>query len=334
MRGSPVGWTLSGLLAVAWSALPVPAQDTPARPAEIGGRKVAAYVGEAPIFVAEVQAIVAQLAAGRQVAPEAAAATQASALLQLVQQRMVGQALREEVAIGDLDVQALQQELQANLARQNVALDAYLKARQWTADDLRQRLEDQARIRKYVAQQTSDERLQKHFDQHRREFDGTRLRVRHILLRVGSEIRTPDVPTALQQATVLRQQILDGKLSFEEAARRYGHGPSAAKGGDLGFIPRHGVMLEPFAQAAFALDKGEISQPVVTTFGVHLIQVTEIEPGKKSFAEVRDQLQPRVAQQVAQELADSLWDKVPVHYTGAMPYFLPGTRRLVLPEGS
>jgi parvulin-like peptidyl-prolyl isomerase len=49
-------------------------------------------------------------------------------------------------------------------------------------------------------------------------------------------------------------------------------------------------MPEPFSQAAFALMAGEISQPVTTTFGVHLIQVTEIKPGQRTWQEAAGEL--------------------------------------------
>ena len=68
-------------------------------------------------------------------------------------------------------------------------------------------------------------------------------------------------------------------MTFADAAEKYSAGPSRAKGGDLGFIPRHGIMVEPFARAAFVLAKGEISPPMATVFGIHLITVTDVKPG-------------------------------------------------------
>ena len=76
------------------------------------------------------------------------------------------------------------------------------------------------------------------------------------------------------EAEALRQKIIDGEITFEDAAKKYSQCPSREEGGDLGFFPR-GVMAGPFEKAAFSLPVGEISQPVETRFGWHLIKVTD-----------------------------------------------------------
>ena len=68
---------------------------------------------------------------------------------------------------------------------------------------------------------------------------------------------------------------MSGKLDFAEAARKYSDCPSKEKGGDIGTFPYKFVVVEPFAKAAFAMKKGDISGIVVTDFGLHLIKVTD-----------------------------------------------------------
>lgn len=76
-----------------------------------------------------------------------------------------------------------------------------------------------------------------------------------------------------EEAKNLLAEISSGK-SFAELAEEYSLCPSGANGGDLGYFGR-GMMVKPFEDAAFGLEKvGEISEPVQTQFGWHLIQLT------------------------------------------------------------
>lgn len=67
-----------------------------------------------------------------------------------------------------------------------------------------------------------------------------------------------------------REQIVDGKASFADLAQKYSDCSSAKRGGDLGPFSR-GAMQKPFEKAAFALKVGELSDPVETNSGVHII---------------------------------------------------------------
>lgn len=77
-----------------------------------------------------------------------------------------------------------------------------------------------------------------------------------------------------EKAKKIREEIINKKESFEAAAKEYSSCPSGRNGGDLGYFGR-GMMVKSFEDAAFALEKGEISQPVKTQFGWHLILLTD-----------------------------------------------------------
>lgn len=72
----------------------------------------------------------------------------------------------------------------------------------------------------------------------------------------------------------IKEEIESGKLTFEEAAKKYSVCPSKDKGGNLGFFSR-GQMVKPFEEKAFEANVGELIGPVETEFGFHLIKVTE-----------------------------------------------------------
>ena len=70
----------------------------------------------------------------------------------------------------------------------------------------------------------------------------------------------------------IRKEIVDGKKDFYQAAREYSKCPSARNGGDLGWFGK-GMMVPEFEKVAFSTPEGQISQPVKTQFGWHIIKV-------------------------------------------------------------
>lgn len=135
---------------------------------------------------------------------------------------------------------------------------------------------------------------------------GGQRRVRHILLTLPPDAGEQQVAEARQRLEEMRALIQSGEAGFEELAKQNSQDPgSAEQGGDLGWVDR-GQMVPAFEQAAFGLGKGELSEPVRSEFGLHLIQVTEARPEQvQPFAEVKDELrQEMVAERAGRQLAE------------------------------
>ena len=78
-----------------------------------------------------------------------------------------------------------------------------------------------------------------------------------------------------EEAEEVRQEILNGK-KFEDVAAMVSLCPSGANGGDLGYFGR-GMMVKPFEDACFSMNVGDLSEPIETQFGWHLIELTDIQ---------------------------------------------------------
>jgi parvulin-like peptidyl-prolyl isomerase len=107
----------------------------------------------------------------------------------------------------------------------------------------------------------------------------------------------------------LRKRIVAGEDFAEVAQKESDDTASGAKGGDLGAFGR-GQMIPVFEQAAFALQPGQLSDPVKSQFGYHLIKLESKDV--KPFAEIRAGLENQLKQAQIQRAVDELVKKTPV----------------------
>ena len=128
------------------------------------------------------------------------------------------------------------------------------------------------------------------------------LRVSHILLRTQDK----ELADVQAQAASIAAEARDG-ADFAELARQYSEDEGTREaGGDLGRITR-GQMVPEFEGAAFALDQDEVSDPVTSMFGVHVIKATEKSGGTmQTLDEVRDGIVDLLQQESADARADAL----------------------------
>lgn len=135
----------------------------------------------------------------------------------------------------------------------------------------------------------------------------------HILIEVPSDASPAAVEAARKAAQEARERIVEGGDKFAEVAREVSDDAGSAQaGGDLGWIER-GQMSGDFEEALFALEKGEVSKPVKTGYGFHVIKLRDIqEPQGQTFEEAREQVAADYRESEAERLyleqADRLVD--------------------------
>jgi len=150
----------------------------------------------------------------------------------------------------------------------------------------------------------SEADLRAYYEQNAAQLSGNEeRRASHILLTVAPGASAADKAAVKTRAETLLAQIRQAPETFADVAKANSQDPgSAANGGDLDFFSR-GAMVKPFEDAVFALRKGEVSEPVETEFGFHLIKVTDIKaPKPKPFEEMRAKIETDLKQQQAQRL--------------------------------
>ena len=269
-----------------------------------GPRHVAATVDNEAIGAGEVEREIALALKGRKLAGEALARLRKHALEQVIDRHLVLRFLQaNKQAASKEDVDFALARLVRQLKAKDTALAEHLKTIGMTEGDLRQELLWKISWARYVEARTTDENLKKYFDMHRSDFDGTELKVAHILLTVpaGDDAK---LQAARLTAAAIREQITSSKMTFADAAKKHSKAPTGKDGGDIGGIHRREPMPEEFSRAAFALAKGEVSQPVITAFGVHLIQVRDIIAGQRSWEDCREELRPAVTLYLFRWIAD------------------------------
>lgn len=127
-----------------------------------------------------------------------------------------------------------------------------------------------------------------------------RVEVSHILIPVAPDAPPAEVATARAKAEELRRKLLDG-ADFAALARKYSRGPGAREGGRLGEFAR-GEMLPALEKAAFSLKPGEVSEPVRSPLGFHLLRVDKrTEAAPRALAEVEDAIRDKLYRQALEQ---------------------------------
>lgn len=134
----------------------------------------------------------------------------------------------------------------------------------------------------------TDEAVRESYDEQAAKVEEEeRIRARHIL--VASEDEAKDIANRLAEGE-----------AFEDLAAQYSLDGSKEQGGDLGFFTAE-EMVEPFSEAAFALEVGEVSEPVQTEFGWHLIKLEDRRTGgAQPFEDVEDAIRLVLLRQAVQ----------------------------------
>ncbi len=162
----------------------------------------------------------------------------------------------------------------------------------------------------FSAIKISDKKVKEHYKENKVRYSTPeQVKARHILIKLPDSAEKEVVKEAEKRLDEIAQKYRDGE-TFEDLAKQYSEGPSAERGGDLGFF-RRGAMVQSFEEAAFSLKPGEVSDPVRTQFGLHLIKVEEKKKASvASLEEVKPQIILSLESGQKRELANKYIAKI------------------------
>jgi len=290
---------------------------------------VVATVNGRPIPLGEVDQALLAAMQGRQAPESSLPLLRAKVLNELIDRRLVeGAAQRAQLEVSASELALEREKLEQRLKARGQTLEQLIQANGGRSEAIDASLRSNAQLAKLIGSRMTQERVSEFFDQHRRRYDGSQARVSHLLIRSPGPPGADTMTNLVNRAKKIRDQIQSGELAFAEAVARFSAGPSRFRGGDLGFLGPDAVGSEAFAKVALDLEPGEVSEPVLTEAGVHLVTCTEVRPGTKQLAEVTQAVQADLTQQVLRELADEERDQAQIQFTGAIAYFRPGTQEL------
>ena len=156
----------------------------------------------------------------------------------------------------------------------------------------------------FVAKVTvTEEDIRDYYESNPEKFKNPKtVHARHILIKVAQNAKPEEVESARQKAEDVLKLAREGK-DFAALARQYSEGPTKTKGGDLGTFRRE-AMVKPFADKAFSMKAGDISDPVRTRFGWHIIKVEKVNPAKTlSLDEAREDIEKTLKTERSRNLA-------------------------------
>ena len=161
-------------------------------------------------------------------------------------------------------------------------------------DEFKRSVKHSIALEKYFHNKSDDKTLKKYFEENKSVFNGETVEVSHILIDTRNMKTQEEFSHALEQIKNIKREIDRGAV-FDEIAQKYSNCLSAQNGGNLGFIQRKGNFAKPFLDTAFSLKVGQVSEPVQTEYGYHLIKVTDKKEGTNiQFEDVREKVRLEV----------------------------------------
>ena len=296
------------------TSVPKKEEATPAKQ-EDDSKKVVATVNGENISQKEVNQMLNRF--GNQVPKEQLPAITKQIIDGLITQKLITQFIRDskiEVSQAKIEkeLNKVREDIKSNPGLEGKTFEQVLETHGSSIDNLKSEIVISLSLEKHLGKDIDDKKIKAYFDENKAAYDGSERRASHVLVDTREMKTDAELAQALEKIKKIKAEVDSGK-DFAEVAKQHSDCPSKDKGGDLNFFKRKGQMVEPFAAAAFALKVGQVSDPVKTPFGYHIIKVTEIKKGNDvKFDDVKQNIKQNMMEEKAQVLIRQLLEKAKI----------------------
>jgi|GEM_PF-817073 len=196
----------------------------------------------------------------------------------LVNMKLVGQFLaKQNIKVSEDRINEAVSNLESQLKADGSSLAQALVESNKSINQVREEYANRIRWIDFVKARGTDAELKKFADAHKELLSGTQIKASHILRKVDPKAAPADKEKVRQALANLKRMIEAKQMTFADAANKYSEDEANAEkgGGDIGYFDMNSGIVEEFAKAAFGLKVNQISDPVETSYGYHLILVTD-----------------------------------------------------------
>ncbi len=302
--------------------------DEPAEPSTPAVDRIVASVDGDPITMREVKDFAAQRGEPLQTDDFASSDAAKAALKALIGEKLLEQEVKKfDDKVDDAQVDKYIQQLRQDKHMSDEEFRAKLQASGMTYDDLRKRVRQDIGKAMMIEQEVRakidvpEADIKAYYDAHKEDFTITkeRLKLAQILIALPPKPTAAQVSDAQKKADMIRARAAKGD-DFSDLARVYSDDESKSNGGELGWFAPSDVMDQILA-AVKALKPGEISAPIRTSHGIHIVKLEEHEvPGVQPLSDVKAPIRAQLVDQQAgaqlQKWVES--DLVKQHYVETM----------------
>ena len=240
-----------------------------------------------------------------------------SIVKRLVEEELIAQEAAQAKVKVDTKLLAEEFDKYKAMFKTDARFQSYLKNARLTTDKVKQNLSKNLMLRALLehlsGEKVTDVEVKKYYDDNQAKYKvREQVRARHVLFKTPKNASQADIDSAKAKADKVAAEAKKNNNddAFAALAKKHSEGPTASRGGDLSFFTRN-RMVKEFDEKAFSMKVGEVSDPVKTRFGWHVIRVVERKDSRlRPFDEVKDSIKRSLTNRANRTARQKLIEKL------------------------